>query len=134
MKIPRAELAAVIGEKTLHETNLKRLATTVAAYLMEQKSIGELESLMRDVMAYRQAHGVYEADVTSAHELSAEALKEVRQLIRQQYPDAKHIFAHDEVDESVIGGLKVTLAHEQLDLSVRAQLDTFKRLTTEGMN
>lgn len=134
MRLPRAELAAVIGEKTLHETDVKRLAATVAAYLMEQKSLGQLESLMRDVMAYRQARGVYEADVTSAHELSAEALNDVRQLIKDHYPEAKHVVAHQNLDTSVIGGLKVTMAHEQLDMSVRAKLDTFKRLTTEGMN
>jgi len=134
LRIPRAGLAAVIGEKTMQETNVKRLAMTVAAYLMETKSIGELESLMRDVMAYRQAHGVYEADVTSAHQLSTEDLKEVRQLIKHEYAGAKHIFAHDDIDPDVIGGLKITLAHEQLDLSIRAKLDTFKRLTTEGMN
>ena len=134
MRIHRAELAAVIGEHTLHETDIKRLAVAVAAYLMDQKSIGELEPLMRDVMAYRQAHGVYEADVTSAHELSQDALHEVERIIKERYPDAKHIFTHDDLDASIIGGLKITLPHEQLDMSVRAKLDTFKRLTTEGMH
>lgn len=133
MKIPRAQLAAVIGEKTLHQTDLRRLAKAVAAYLMEQKSIGELESLMRDVLAYRQAHGIVEAEVTSAHELSDEALRDVKHLLKEHYPEAKRIIAHEGHDEDVIGGLKITLAHEQLDMSVRAKLDAFKRLTTEGM-
>lgn len=134
MKIPRAQLAVVIGEKTLKQTDLRRLAKAIAAYLMEQKSIGELESLMRDVLAYRQAHGIVEAEVTSAHELSEEALKDVRQMLKQHYPEAQKIIAHEGLKEEVIGGLKVTLAHEQLDMSVRGKLDTFKRLTTEGMN
>lgn len=134
MKIPRAQLAAVIGEKTLKQTDLRRLAKAIAAYLMEQKSIGELESLMRDVLAFRQAHGVVEAEVTSAHDLTEEALRDVKQMLKHHYPSAKRIIAHQGHDTDVIGGLKVTLAHEQLDMSVRGKLDTFKRLTTEGIN
>lgn len=133
MKIPRAQLAAVIGQKTLQQTDLKRLARAVAAYLMEHKSIGELESLMRDVLAYRQAHGVVEADVFSAHELSQEALSEVQHLVKEHYTAAKQVLVHGSQDESVIGGFKVKLAQEQLDMSVRAKLDTFKHLT-EGIN
>ena len=133
MRIPRAQLAAVIGEKTLKQNDLKRLTKAVAAYLMEQKSIGELESLMRDVLAYRQAHGIIEAEVTSAHDLSKEALAEIRGVIKDHYPTAKHVSVHQDLDESLIGGVKVNLAHEQLDLSVRAKLDTFKTLT-EGIN
>lgn len=133
MNIPRAELAAVIGEKTLKQTDLRRLAKAVAAYLMEQRSIGELESLMRDVLAYRQAHGIVEAEIISAHQLSDEAMREVKHLLKDEYPSAKQIIAHASQDDSVVGGLKVTLAHEQLDLSVRAKLDTFKKLT-QGIN
>jgi F0F1-type ATP synthase delta subunit len=132
MKIQRAQLAAIIGEKTLKQKDLKRLTSAVAAYLMEQKSIDELESLMRDVLAYRQAHGIIEADVVSAHGLSSEALAQVKHLINEHYPSAKQVLVHQDQDEELIGGLKVNLAHEQLDLSVRAQIDTFKRLTTEG--
>jgi F0F1-type ATP synthase delta subunit len=133
VKIPRAELAAIIGQKTLKQTDLRRLAKAVAAYLMEQKSIGELESLMRDVLAYRQAHGIVEAEVISAHQLSDEAMRDVKHLLKDEYPHAKQIITHVRPDESIVGGLKVTLAHEQLDLSVRAKLDTFKHLT-EGIN
>lgn len=134
MKIPRAELAAIIGEKTMHQTDTRRLARAVAAYLIEQKSLGELESLMRDVLAYRQAKGVVEAEIISAHELSNEAIKEVKALLEEQYPHAKQVVAHQTQDQSVIGGLKIALAHEQLDMSVRAKLDEFRRLTTKGMN
>ena len=133
MRIPRAQLAAVIGEKTLKQTDLKRLAKAVAAYLMEQKSIDQLESLMRDVLAYRQAHGIIEADVVSAHDLSQEALHGIKELVKDHYPAAKKVVVHEDHDEAVVGGFKVNLAQEQLDMSVRAKLDTFKHLT-EGIN
>ncbi len=133
MKIPRAQLAAVIGEKTLHQTDVRRLAKAIAAYLMEQKSIDQLESLMRDVLAYRQAHGIVEADVVSAHDLSNEARQGITELVKDHYPAAKNVVIHENHDASVIGGFKINFAQEQLDLSVRAKLDTFKHLT-EGIN
>jgi F0F1-type ATP synthase delta subunit len=133
MKFERTDLAAVIGEKMMHVVDLKELAREVAAYLIEQKSTSELESLMRDVLSYRQERGIVEADVASAHDLSEETLREVKALLRGHFPDAKKVIVHDSHDEAVIGGLRVTLANEQLDLSVRHKLDTFKRLTTEGI-
>lgn len=134
MKFVRTELAAVIGEKTMHVVDSSQLANQVAAFLLEQKRSVDLESLMRDVLAYRQAHGVVEADVSSAHDLSEEAKRDVKSLLKQHYPKAKHIFTHESHDESVIGGLRINLSNEQLDMSVRAKLDKFSRLTTEGSN
>ncbi|MBA3758626.1 F0F1 ATP synthase subunit delta [Candidatus Saccharibacteria bacterium] len=133
MKFVRSELAAVIGEKTLHITDFRALAREVAAYLIEQNSASELESLMRDVLVYRQDHGIVEAEVTSAHELGDETLKQVKNLLETHYPNAKHVVVHDSQDVAVIGGLKVQMAREQLDMSVRAKLDKFRRLTTEGI-
>lgn len=132
MKIPRAQLAEVIGERTLHVTNLKHLAQEIAAYLLSENRAQELESLMRDVLAYRQARGIVEAVATSAHELSDQVRLDVAHLLKQHYPQAKHVVVRSNVDENVIGGLKVQMAHEQLDMSVRAQLDTFKRFTVGG--
>jgi F0F1-type ATP synthase delta subunit len=133
MKFARAELAALIGEKTLGASDIRTLAREVAAYLLEEKRSQELESLMRDVLAYREAHGVIEAEVASAHELSQDVLREVKSVIKEHYPEAKKVLVHDHIDTNVVGGLRVTLANDQLDMSVRKQLDTFKRLT-EGIN
>ena len=133
MKVPRAKLAATIGKRTLHEKDVRKLAKAVAAYLLSENRVNELEPLMRDVLAYRQAHGIVEANVLSAHELSADVNAQVERLLRQKYPQAKELIVHDSTDTEVIGGLKIQLANEQLDMSVRAKLDTFKRLTTRGM-
>jgi F-type H+-transporting ATPase subunit delta len=133
MKVPRSQLAEIIGERTLEVRNLALLTREIAAYLLSEKRSHELESLMRDVLAYRQARGIVEADVATAHDLSETALKEVAALLKAHYPRAKKVIVKSHLDPEVIGGLKVGLAHEQLDMSVRAKLDTFKRLTTEGM-
>lgn len=132
MKVPRTQLAVAIGERTLHERDTAKLAREIAAYLLSENREHELGSLMRDVLAYRQAKGVVEANLLTAHELGAGVDQQVKQLLKEHYPDAKQVVVRESRDDNVIGGIKVQLAHEQLDLSVRAKLDNFKRLTTEG--
>lgn len=133
MAFARTELAKVVGDRLLKSDSSRKLAKEIAAYLLEQNKVYELESLMRDVMAYRQEHGVIEAEVTSAHRLDENTLKQVKQLVADKYPKAKHIIVHQHIDESIVGGLTITLAHEKLDMSVKSKLDTFRRLTTEGI-
>lgn len=132
MPSKRHDLAKLIAASPSSKS--KRLAQEIAAYLLETNQVSQLESLMRDVMTYRENAGQIEADVYSAHPISPEVLAEVRALIKHIKPQAKTVSTQTIPDESVIGGLKVRLAHEQLDMTVRAQLDTFKRLTAEGVN
>lgn len=128
----RQDLAQVIA--THDGADSKKLAREIAAYLLEKRQTTGLESLLRDVMAYRERSGLIEATVDTAHDLSPQLLEEVRQLVKAQKPHAKQVRVFPRHDSSVVGGLKVRLANEQLDLTIRSKLDTFKRVTTEGAN
>lgn len=133
MAFARTDLAEILGKQLLEASSSRSLAKQIAAYLIEQKRVSELESLMRDIMAYRHENGVIEAEVASAHPLDASMLKQVEELVKDKHPDAKHVFVHEHLDRSLVGGITITMAHEKLDMSVKSKLDTFKRLTTEGI-
>ena len=126
MKQPRRLLAEAIGAKTLQVTDLGRLTSEIAAYLLSEGRVAELEPLMRDVIAYRAQHGIVEADVVSAHELSPRVLDDAREILRDYYPDAKQVTVSAELNPDVVGGIRVAMPHEQLDLTIRSQLSTFK--------
>lgn len=130
MKSSRHHAAEVIGEKTLHITDAYTLAREIAAYLLSENLTYELESLLRDVMEYRMKKGVIEAEVVSAHELTAEVEQDVRDILQQEYPYATNIRLDSKIDTDAIGGISIELPNEQLDLSVRARLTTFKKLTS----
>ena len=127
--ISRQQLAEIIGERTLSTSNQKALAQEIAAYLLESGQKTNLESLVRDVVEYRARHGVVEATAVSAHRIDDDMFAEIRTILQQRYPDAKRIILNSRIDASVVGGIKVSLPHEQLDMTVREKLDTFKRLT-----
>lgn len=108
------------------------LAQNIAGYLISEGREAELESLMRDVMAARETTGLVEADVRVAHPLSDGALGELADIVRAEFPAAKRVMIAQTVDTDMVGGVRIDTAGQQLDLSVRGKLDTFKRLTHQG--
>lgn len=132
MKISRRHLAEIIGERTLHAKDAKELAREIAAYLMQERRVSELESLLRDILEYRALAGIVEAKVISAHDLTVEVVRDAKQILKQEYPHAKKLHINELHDSTVVGGLRLELANEQLDLTVRRKIDIFKRLTAES--
>lgn len=122
----------MIAERTLHLRDREALVQEVAAFLLHENRTGELGSLMRDVMKYRFEHGIVEATVVSAHEVDTANLSEVKSLLKAEYPDAKTYHINTRVEPGIVGGIRIELAHQQLDLTLRRKLSTFKRLTMQG--
>lgn len=129
MKTPRSRLAATIAERSLRSNvSAKKLSQEIAAYLLAEGRTSELDSIIRDVMQYRADHGVVEVMAVSAHPLTDKVRKEITSVVGELYPKAKIIIS-EEHDDTVVGGVKIELANQQLDLSVRSKLNRFKQLT-----
>lgn len=131
MKVPRHILAQAIAEKTLTIKDDKLLAREIAAYLLAERRTAELESILRDIMQYRMDHGVLEAEVVTAHPVGNDVLEHAKQLLQTAYPDTKAVHVSTRLEPMVIGGVRIDMANEQLDLTVGTKLATFKRLTSE---
>lgn len=127
----RQQLAQVIATRTMENPSDDNLPIQVAAYLSEVKQISSLESLVRDVMEYRAQNGIIEATVSSAYAIDERLVKDIEILLKDAFPDAKEIILDQEIDSNLVGGVKVSLANQQLDMTVREKLDTFKRLTQD---
>jgi F0F1-type ATP synthase delta subunit len=127
--ISRPDLAKVIAEKTMHMANQNDVVQTVAAYLLDEGRTEDVSSLMRDVARIRNEHGLVEATVVSAYELDSGAMNEVKGALKLEYPNAKSFVINKQIDPTLVGGLRIEMAGEELDLSVRAKLNTLKRLT-----
>jgi F-type H+-transporting ATPase subunit delta len=126
----RKDLAAVIADR-YQAGKTDGLAKSIAAYLLETNQTVELDSLIRDVKVLREQSGHIEAEVFTAHDLNENALEDVKSLIKTTHPEVRTVAVVQTLDPTVIGGLKIRLAQEQLDMSIRSKLDTFKRLTTK---
>jgi F0F1-type ATP synthase delta subunit len=129
MKQPRSKIAKAIADKTLRSGSNKRYAQEVAAYLLAERRVNELDSLLRDVQADWAQSGHVEVLAASAHDLSPAIKAEIERQIKRIFPDAKKIIVTEVHDSEVIGGVRLSLADRQLDLSIEAKLNKFKQLT-----
>lgn len=133
MKTPRHLVAEQLAKRTL-APGLKttHFSREIAAYLLETGRTGELESLLRDIIQVRAEHGIVEVVAVSAHSLTAKLQADIKHEVRKQYPHAKQVVIAEQLDPSVVAGVRLELPSEQLDLSVRNKLNRFKQLTTAG--
>jgi F0F1-type ATP synthase delta subunit len=132
MKTPRTRIAATVADQTLANGASKEYAREVAAYLLAEGRVGELDSLLRDVQANWAAQGYVEVLARSRYPLTDGVTADITAQVRSLYPDAKTVVVTEVADPSVIGGVQLSLANQQLDLSVEAKLNKFKQLTGTG--
>ena len=128
MASDRLLVARVIADKA-DSMSEKQLSEEVAAYLLESGRINEIDPLMRDVMMIRSEKGVIEATAESAHELDSKAIAEIKTVIKGLFPGSHNIIVKNQVNKDLIGGVRVNALGQQIDFSIRAKLNHFKRLT-----
>lgn len=132
MAIPRHIVAASLAERSLGKVDSAEFAQEIAAYLLSERRTNELESLVRDIMLYRAQHGIVEVIARSAHSLTTATAKAIEARVLAARQDAQKIIISPVHDDSVVGGVKLEFANQQLDLSVQGKLNRFKQLTAVG--
>ncbi len=129
MKASRTKLAHFIADKTLKDGVSRQFSQEVAAYLLSEHRVSELDSLLRDVQADWAGSGHVEVIASSAHPLTPMVRADIKAQVKQLYPTAKQIIVTEVHDPEVVGGVRLRLANQQLDLSIEAKLNRFKQLT-----
>ncbi len=132
MKHPRTKIAQLIADKTLKSGSSKKLSQEIAAYLLAEGRINELDSVLRDVQADWAAAGFVEVIAASAHPLTTSTKADITKQVTKLCPAAKKIIVTEVHDPEVVGGVRLNLANQQLDLSVEAKLNKFRQLTAVG--
>jgi F-type H+-transporting ATPase subunit O len=132
MKAPRTRIASTIAAHTFYDGISKAYSKQIAALLLSDGRVDELDSLLRDVQADWALHGYVEVLARSAHPLSEEVRKDIRAQVKKLYPKADTVVVTEVADPAVIGGVQLDLADRQLNLSVAAKLNRFKQLVSAG--
>lgn len=125
MKIKRHELAKIVSSRLDGDDKLS--PKQLAAYLMQAGMERDIDSLMRDVMSIRADQGIVELTALSAHPLPAEALKQIEAVVKSVRPEAHRVVINQEVQKSLIGGVRLRMVHHELDMSLRGRLNQLKR-------
>ena len=128
MKLARSKLAEVIALKMSNSKDSTKLAREIAAYLITTRRLNDLDSLLRDVINYRDKHGLTEITLTSVNKLASQIKQD---LINLSVPNKKQqrLIVNEEQDSDLIGGVRIAIAADRLlDLSVKGKVNQFKQL------
>ncbi len=127
-KITRHQLAQVVAQLSLKRgTADKKLAQSIAAYMLEERRYGELDSLLRDVQKLWAKAGYVDVLARVARPLPEAVYKDLLKPFSLRYQSAKSFNLTPVVDSDVIGGSSLELADQRLDISVARRLSKFKK-------
>jgi F0F1-type ATP synthase delta subunit len=129
MKLPRTRISSVIADRILKDGVSAEFSKEIAAYLLSEGRVNELDSVLRDVQSDWAEAGYVEVLAASAYALSSEVKASIIAQVKTLYPAAKQVIVTEVHDPEVVGGVRLNLANQQLDLSVEAKLNKFKQLT-----
>lgn len=124
-KLSRRSVAQHIAKELAGGASQKELARQLAAYLLESRRTREVGLLVRDVQFYLAEQGHVAGTLTSAHELGASTMKAIEAFAKEK-TGAKSVSLDKNVDEALIGGIKLALPGYELDTTIARQLTTLK--------
>jgi F0F1-type ATP synthase delta subunit len=127
----RSNLAEYIASSVEDNMTSKKLAKNVAEYLLDTRKASELESVLRDVVNLRAAKGFVEVDAYSTHKLSDSAIKDIKTTVKNHYDNTKTVVVNNLIDEDLVGGVKLYIGSDRLDLSIKNKLNKFRELTVK---
>jgi len=122
-KLSRRKLSGNAAARLVSGESKKTVLRDVAAYLIDSGRKAEATLVVRDIEAMLADAGTAIGTVTSARPLSKGSLSTVESFIKQHDLAIKQVVLREQIDESLIGGIKLELPGKQLDASVKAKLD-----------
>lgn len=122
-KVSRRVLARVVATKLLSEpARRNHWLQALAAFLLEHKMVDDADLVLNDI-----AHEIFAqsgellVDVTSARPLTDAVRKELAHYLKQA-TDARQVVLTEHTDKSLIGGFTARTPDQELDTSIRTQL------------
>lgn len=122
-KLSRRKLSGYVAAKLAEGDSKPAVMRELAAYLIDTGRKREAGLIVRDVETALQDMGTAIGTVTSARPLSKASLTTIESFVKQNQSNIKQVVLRQQIDESLIGGVKLELPGAQLDASVKAKLD-----------
>jgi F0F1-type ATP synthase delta subunit len=124
--VSRRRLAEYAADQLLDGQPTHKITKELAAVLMATNKSKDAELLAQDIAWELENRGeLASADVISAIELSGSLRQELSKFIKQA-AKVNNVALQEEVDESVIGGIKVETAKHAWDYTIAKQLSDIR--------
>lgn len=111
------QLASFAADQLVAGKSGKKLSGQLAAYLIERRQTKDTASLMRLIESEMARRGVTEVTVVSAHSVEPNVKKHLAKALGASNP----VF-HEQIDSSVVGGVRASTLERELDLTITTKL------------
>lgn len=115
-KLSRKRIARHVVDQ-LQDNPKSDVIRQVAAYIVQENRIGELDNIIRDIYAEFETRGVTLVDVTTAHVIDDSLKSQVSGLVGG---DRVELIEH--VEPAVLGGVAIETPSRRLDATIRRRL------------
>lgn len=122
-KLSRRKLADHAAARLSKGDSASSVMKELAAYLIDTRRTSELELVVRDIEAALADDGTVLVRTTSARPLSSEAKDAVEAFVGHEYGTSAKVVLQEQIDESVIGGVKLETPDKQLDATIKTKLE-----------
>jgi F-type H+-transporting ATPase subunit delta len=99
----------------------------LAAFLIDTRRTGEVELIVRDIEHALAEAGVVLADVAAARELTSTLQKSIVAYITSEQ-GATEVHLRTSVDETLLGGVRISVPGAERDMTLRRQLTKLQAL------
>lgn len=130
-RLSRRKITEYVAAQLATGVSVQETATSLAAFLIDTRRIGEVALIVRDIEYQLAERGIVLASVVSAYELSGATKAAITSMI-ETATHAKTIELEQRIDPSVLGGVRIDIPGRQLDGTISrrlSQLTTTKELT-----
>lgn len=125
LRLSRRKISTYIAGELAAGHESKKLIQELAGFLIDSRRTKELELVVRDIEYELRSRGTVLAWVTSARDLTTATKAEVTKLIKDR-TNAKHVELQQIVDPTVLGGVKIDIPGQQLDLTIARRLSRLR--------
>lgn len=125
MRYARTQIARAFVQQA-DSKSIGHAVKELAALLLEERMHDQIEEIILDIAReYQLQHGVVEAEARTAQKLSAEVKKQLSERVKAT-TGAKKVVLHEEIDQTLLGGVVLSAPDMELDLSLKNKLARLK--------
>jgi F-type H+-transporting ATPase subunit delta len=118
-KLSRRKIATYFADEV---AGGRSIVDQLAAYLIESKRIREASLIVRDIESALSDRGILFADITSSYNLADDTQKAIQHYL-QDKTKAKDVHLRMDVDDSLLGGVRIETPDQRLDATLRNRLN-----------
>lgn len=115
------QLAQFAVDQLEDGATINYVSIRIASLLLDERRTRDVAALLRAIEKEMAKRGSVQVTVTSAHDVSEAVKMQLAALLGAENPVFDIV-----IDKSVIGGVKAQAGEKQIDLTVRARLNSFK--------